>query len=142
MNPVFPFDIQQDHPGCYISFPDVPGALSGDDSAESATAGAMDCLVSALEGIIHLKQELPVPSRARQGQGTVTLPPLVVAKLGLYQAMREHGLTKSALGRRLGVSEMAVRRLLNLRHQSHIGHVEHALLALGKQLRVSVLDAA
>ncbi len=51
-------------------------------------------------------------------------------------------MTRVALGKRIGVSEGAVRRLLDLDHRSHIGQVETALAALGMRLVVEVRDAA
>src|SRR3546814_5497871 len=54
------------------------------------------------------------------------LPPLVAAKLALYQAMREEGVTQVALARRIGRDQKEVRRLLDLDHRSHIGQVEDA----------------
>ena len=66
----------------------------------------------------------------------------MAAKLGLYRAMRQAGLTRVALAERLGVSEAAVRRLIDLDHRSHIGKVEEALAALGKHLRIEIDDAA
>jgi antitoxin HicB len=56
--------------------------------------------------------------------------------------MWEAGLTAMALAKRLGLSEGAIRRLLDLDHRSHIGQVEAALAALGKRLSVEVYDAA
>jgi antitoxin HicB len=72
----------------------------------------------------------------------IALPPLVAAKLALTAALIEQGLSQTALGRRLAISETAVRRLLDLDHRSHIGQVEAALRALGKRLVVEVHDAA
>ncbi len=70
------------------------------------------------------------------------MPPLVAAKLALYRAMRGAGSTRVALGKRLGISEGAVRRLLDLDHRSHIGQVEAGLAVLGKRLVVEVRDTA
>ena len=72
----------------------------------------------------------------------IHLPLLIAAKLALYQAMWEAGLTAVALAKRLDLSEGAVRRLLDLDHRSHIGQVEAALAALGKRLSVEVYDVA
>jgi len=44
--------------------------------------------------------------------------------------------TNVALARRLGVGENSVRRLLDLRHRSHIASVNKALHALGRYLVV------
>ena len=70
----------------------------------------------------------------------VALPVLVVAKLALYEAMRTAMVTNTELGRRLGISEGAVRWLVDLDHRSHIGQVEAALAALGRRLVVVVLE--
>lgn len=68
--------------------------------------------------------------------------PLVAAKLGLYRAMRDQGVTPGILAERLGLGEAAVRRLLDLGRPTPLGKVEAALAALGKRLTVSVDDAA
>jgi antitoxin HicB len=59
------------------------------------------------------------------------LPPLVAAKLALYEAMRAQGITRTELARQLGLQENAVRRLLDLDHRSHIDQIDRALAALG-----------
>ena len=70
------------------------------------------------------------------------LPPLVLAKLALYEAMRVQRITRTELARRLGLQENPVRRLLDLDHRSHIDQVDRALAALGKRLEVRVLEPA
>ncbi len=81
------------------------------------------------------------PGRAR-GRPVVILPPLVAAKLALYEAMRAQQMTRTELARRLGLQENAVRRLLDLDHRSHIDQIDRALAALGKRLEVQVLKPA
>jgi hypothetical protein len=66
----------------------------------------------------------------------VTLPPLVAAKLALYEAMREQKVSGADLAARIGMAEAAVRRLLDLDHRSHVDQVEAALRCLGKRLEV------
>ena len=51
-------------------------------------------------------------------------------------------LSNSALARRLGMDEKAVRRLRDPLHRSHIGQIEAALRILGKRLEVRVLECA
>ena len=70
------------------------------------------------------------------------LPPLVAAKLALYEAMRAEGISRSEVARRLGLQENAVRRLFDLDHRSHIDQLDRALAALGKRLEVRVLAPA
>jgi antitoxin HicB len=56
--------------------------------------------------------------------------------------MRDSRITRVALGKRLGVSEGTIRRLLDIDHRSHIGQIEAALAVFGKRLVVEVQDAA
>ena len=60
------------------------------------------------------------------------MAPIVAAKLALYSAMREQGITNVALAVRLDLQENAVRRLLDPGHRSHITSVEKALRAVGR----------
>ena len=124
-----------------VSFPDVPGALTdGADEAE-ALALADDCLIAALGGYMALRQPIPQPN-PDAAPFHVDLPPLVAAKLALYEALRAKGLDETAFAGMLGMSHPNVRRLLDLDNRSHIGEVEKALALLGKRLVVDVLEAA
>lgn len=139
----FPAHIERDEDGFFlVTFPDVPEAGTDGETEVEALTEAVDCLIAALGGYINDRRDIPRPSRPKRGQPVVAPPPLVSAKLALYQAMREAGITRVALGERLGVSEGAVRRLLDLDHRSHIGQIDAALVALGKRLIVEVRDAA
>jgi antitoxin HicB len=143
MHTQFPvaLDPEPDGSAINVSFPDVRGALTwGDDEAEALSL-AEDCLIAALCGYIKLNKPIPKPSPAR-GRPTVTLPPLVAAKLALYEAMREQNVSGEDLAERLGMAEAALRRLLDLDHRSHIDQVEAALRCLGKRLEVRVRNAA
>ena len=139
----YPANIEIDESGYFlVTFPDVPEAGTDARTREDALTDAADALIAALAGYVNDRRDIPSPSPRRRGQTPVNLPPLVSAKLALYQAMREAGLTRVALAARLGVSEGAVRRLLDLDHRSHIGQVSSALAVLGKALVVEVRDAA
>ena len=128
--------------GYVATFSDVPEAHAQGETAEEVFAEALDALLAALGGYIELHRPIPTPSRLKRGQRLVDLPPLVAAKLALYQAMYEAGASRAGLGRKLGVSEGAIRRLVDLDHRSHIGLVDDALAVLGKRLVVDVSDAA
>jgi antitoxin HicB len=143
MRAVFPVKLEeQPDAKILVSFPDVPEALTEGMTEAEAMKEAADCLVAALAGYISQGRDIPQASSPEVATRTVVLPPLVVAKLELYQAMCDADLTRVALGRRLGLSEGAIRRLLDLDHRSHIGHVDRALAALGKRLVVEVHNAA
>ena len=139
----YPVTVEPDGGGCFlVTFADVPEAGTDAPARDEALGQAEDCLIAALGGYVEMRRDLPAPSRPKRGQASVALPPLVAAKLALYQAMRDAGISGTALARRLGLTEGAVRRLLDLDHRSHIGQVEAALSVLGKRLVLEVRDAA
>ena len=134
--------IQQEDGSYLVSFPDIPEALTDGETREDALSAALDCLIAALGGYISERRDIPKPSFPGTARATIIVPPLISAKLALYQAMRESNISLVALGKRLDLSESAIRRLLDLEHRSHIGQVDAALSALGKRLIVEVQDAA
>ena len=73
---------------------------------------------------------------------TVPLSALGMAKTALYDAMREQGVGRAELARRMRWHLPQVARLLDLRHASRMEHVEAAIAALGLRLIVDVARAA
>jgi len=140
MKYVFPATLAQDEGGrCIVTFPDVPEALTDGADRNEALGAAADALGAALAGYVHERRAIPAPGQPKAGQVPVCVPPLVAAKLALYQTMCEQGITNTELASRLGVTEAVVRRLVNPDHSSKIEKVQAALLVLGKHL---VVEAA
>jgi antitoxin HicB len=138
----YPATVTLDAAGFFlVTFPDVPEAGTDAETREEALHNAVDALIAALGGYIQGRRPLPLPSPAQPGQVLIPVPVLVAAKLALYEAMRAVSLSNVELGRRLDISEGAVRRLLDLDHRSHIAQVEAALQALGQRLVVEVQAA-
>ena len=119
-----------------VAFPDVHGANTGGWSWEEALEMAKDCLGVALGMYVKAREDIPAPSPLVEGRVLVSVAPIVAAKLALYAAMREQGVTNVALAVRLGLQENAVRRLVEPGHRSHIASVEKALRAVGRSLVV------
>ena len=137
----YPVEIVPEEDGGYfVRFPDVPEALTSGETQEEALEEARDALHAALGGYVQEKRDVPAASPAR-GRSVIALDTLTGAKLALYEGMREKGMTNVELGRLLGIQEGAVRRLLDLDHQSHIGYVEVALKEVGRSLILSVYDS-
>ena len=137
----YPVTLTAEGGGFVVTFPDLPGVTEGEDERE-ALARALDALETVLSMLIDDRKDIPAPSPVRRGQRSVTLPPLTAAKVALYRAMREAGVGKAELARRLGVHLPQVDRLLDLRHASKIEHIERGLRAVGKALVIGVRDAA
>ena len=137
----WPADLQTQEDGSVlVTFPDIPEALTEGVTEADALAQAGDCLIAALGGYVAARRAIPRGSPAR-ARAMIALPALAAAKVALYGAMRAQGVGNTALAARLGVTEGAVRRLVDLDHRSHIGQVETALLALGQRLTVATQAA-
>ena len=126
----FPYRLEPDAGGVAVQFIDVPEAHTfGGTEADAGGDSALDCLIAALGGYVKLGREIPTPSPGR-GRPVAILPPLVSAKLALYDAMRTQRITRTELARRLGLQENAVRRLLDLDHRTDVQAVLISLLQL------------
>lgn len=139
----YPLTLRPDRNGTVIAQAvDAPGALTvGRDEAD-AIAQAGDALMTLFAYLISEDEPIPWPPRPKRGQRCAVLPPMAAAKLAIYQAMREAGLTKTILAERLRCDPRQVRRLLDLDHHSRLDQLEAALAALGKRLIIEVRDAA
>ncbi|MXY57783.1 MAG: hypothetical protein F4029_07390 [Gammaproteobacteria bacterium] len=117
----------------FPDFADARTACAEGDEQEAAST----LLVDVLDHCIRDRRRIPRPSR-KPGCQRVEPPLLVAAKVALYEAMRESELSNVAMARELGTVEGTVRRLLDLRHRSHVDQVEAALATLGKRLVATV----
>jgi antitoxin HicB len=139
----YPLIFETDENGTVIAQAmDVPEAITVARDAAEATTRAEDALVAALRGYVEDDRAIPRPSRPKRGQACAVLPPMVAAKLAIYHAMREAGLTQAEFAARLACDPRQVRRLLDLDHRSRLDQLEAALAALGKRLVLEVQDAA
>ncbi len=121
-----------------VTFPDIEGAITGGWSWDEAVEMAKDCLGVALGSFyMERRKDIPKPSPLAEGQVLIPVPPLLAAKLALYEAMREQKISKVALAKRLGIHENAVRRIVSPGHRSHLSQVEKALQAVGVSVTLS-----
>ena len=149
MRHIYPCDIVRDEEeeratgreAYVVTFLDVPEAVTGGRTWEEAVEMAKDGLGVALGMYVKAHEDIPIPSPVADGQVLIPVPLIVAAKLTLYAAMREQGITNVALAAHLDIQEGAVRRLVNPRHRSHITSVEKALRAVGRSLVVEDLAA-
>ena len=88
----------EDEGGFFVSFPDVPEALTGGDDRAEALAMAEDALATALGMYVKEREDIPVPSIAVAGQALVAVPTIVAAKLALYTRHAPTGHLQGGLG--------------------------------------------
>lgn len=104
---------------------------------------AQDLLMLTVGDYMRDSRPLPVPKRYRgSNYRPVALPALQAAKVDLYNAFLESGITKAELARRIAIPKTHIQRLFSLRHHSRLDLIESAFAALGKRLHVEVRDAA
>jgi len=125
-----------------VEFMDLPRVATDGTDEREAMEEAMDALGSDLSIRLSRREDIPSPSAVKRGQRLVPVPLWLAPKLALYLAMRDQHLSNSELGRRLGVHEKVVRRMLDPRHATKAAKIQAALAALGKQMVVDVRDAA
>lgn len=133
----YPVELTPDTNGTLlVTFPDIPEATSVGENLDDALKEGLDALELAMEIYFDRKRLIPMPSKPKRGQHTVTLPALVTAKVFLANEMVAQGVRKTDLARQLGVHMPQVDRLLDPRHSSKIELIESALSVLGKRLDV------
>ena len=81
---------------------------------------------------------LPAPSKARKGEHAVSPPAETMAKAALYVAMKDAGISKVQLAKRLGIDEKEVRRLLDPHYGSKLPRIAEAIEALGQRLVIGL----
>ncbi len=140
MRYVYPCDIVGDEEeeritgrtGYDVTFPDIPEAITCGWSWKEAVEMAIDVLEVALSFYVDAGKEIPSPSSPTERQVMIPVPPLPAAKLSLYSAMLEQGISHTGLAARLEIGESDVRHLVDLAHRTPVRHVEIALLSLGR----------
>jgi len=124
--------------GYTVTFRDVPEAITQGDDVPEALSEAEGALQAAIEGRIEDELDIPKPSSAKRGEEPVATPITTALKAAVYIALRDEGVSKSELARRMNIDEKEARRLLDPKHQSKVAALERALTALGRRARVEI----
>lgn len=128
--------------GIMVTFPDVPDALTHGEDHADAKRNAAEALGLALRGYLMDGEALPVP-RAK-GKGLVAIPvePDDALKIAVIEAFNAAGISKAEFARRLGKAVTEAQRILDPDHPTKLPALNQALATLGKEIVVSVRDAA
>lgn len=140
MNLNYPVHLEPAEEGGFVvTFPDVPEAITQGDDEGEALLNAVDALETALEFYVDDGKDLPKASKHKRSVRVVRPSAQACLALIVYQTLREQGVRKSELARRLGWHMPQVDRLLDLHHASRLDQAEAALSALGRRLDVVVV---
>ncbi len=127
--------------GFVVSCRDLPQLLTQGDDLAHALREAADAMDEVFAAYMRGGLALPAPSRARKGEYLVSPPAETMAKAALYVAMREAGISKVQLAKRLGIDEKEVRRLLDPHYGSKLPRIAEAIGALGRRLVIGLESA-
>ncbi|ECU7993254.1 type II toxin-antitoxin system HicB family antitoxin [Salmonella enterica subsp. enterica serovar Toucra] len=130
----YPIKLQPDSGGYFVSFPDIPEALTQGDDKEEAMSMGLDALVTAFE--FYFEDERKVPAPGKITGDYVEVPASVAAKILLLNEFLDSGLTKTELASRMGIKKQEMTRLFDLRHSTKIDTVQKALMTLGRRMEV------
>ena len=134
----YPIRLEDDGDTVLATSVDFPELTTFGDDTDEALARSADALAEAIAARIHARQDIPSPS---EGDNRIRVPTLTAVKVILYQDMREQGIGKAELARRLGWRLPQVDRVLDVRHHSRLDQMDAALSAIGRHLDVSPRSA-
>ena len=128
--------------GFTITCRDLPEVITQGDTIADGLAQAVDCLEEAVASRIKRGAAIPQASAPLPGEHLVAVPLSMSLKAALYLTMKEEGISKSELARRMGNDEKDIRRMLDPRHQTKAPAIERALALLGRRIIVGIRKAA
>ncbi len=130
----YPIALEDDDGTVLVTSPDFPELTTFGEDRDEAVARAVHALEEAIAARIHDRKDIPTPS---QGETYAVLPTLTSVKVMLYQGMRDQGIGKAELARRLGWHLPQVDRVLDVQHRSRLDQMDAALGAIGQRLQVT-----
>ena len=135
----YPMALESDDRTLLAISPDLPELSTFGDNREEAVARPVHALEVAIEARIHDRRDIPMPSR---GETYAVLPTLTSVKVILYLGMREQGVEKAELARRLGWHMPHLARVLDVQHRSRLDQMDASLGVIGWQLHVTAAATA
>ena len=138
----YPLNLEEDDGTLLVTSPDFPELTSFGEDRDEAIARGIDALEEAIAARMHRRLDVPRPSGGDYRAVFAALPSLTAVKVMLYQGMRDRGIGKAELARRLGWHLPQVDRVLNVQHSSRLEQMDAALGAIGLRLDVSAREVS
>ncbi len=124
--------------GFVVTCRDLPQLVTQGDDLAHAMSEAADAMDEVFAAYMTQGIPFPAPTDAKRRERKVAPPAETVAKAALYTAMREAGVSKVQLAKKLGVDEKEVRRLLDPHYGSKLPRLAQAIQLLGKRLVIGL----
>ncbi len=136
----YPINLVPDPDGGYVvTLVDFEEGVTQGETETDALAQAEDLLDEVVACRMHDNQDVP-PASTAMGRPVVSLSPRTTIKVSIYRAMRNAGMSKAELGRRLGWHMPQVMRLFDVRHETQLDQLEAALAVFGWRMRVTIQE--
>lgn len=120
-----------------VTSPDLPEVTTFGLDEDDARKRAVSAIEEALAARIHDNRD--VPSSALNGL-RVDLPLTTALKVALYRVMRQNGVRRADLQRRLKWNRESVDRLFRLDHKSKLDQIEAAFAAMELKLEIRFIE--
>ena len=134
----YPVALQPDDNDTFlVTSPDFPELTTYGEDREEALARAVDALEEAIAVRMYSRKDIPPPS---PGAECAVLSAIITAKVMLYQGMREQGVSKVQLAKRLNWRLPQVDRVVDVKHRSRLVDMDAALRVVGHRLTVEPLN--
>lgn len=127
--------------GFVVTCRDLPQLITQGDTEQDALEQATDAIDEVFATYMVEGIEFPEPSKAKRREHLVAPPAETMAKAALFVAMRQAGISKLQLARRLGIDEKEVRRLLDPHYGSKLPRIAQAISVLGQRLVIGLEPA-
>jgi len=127
-----------DEGGYVVTCRDLPELVTQGETVDDALEQAADAMDEVFATYLTEGHDFPQPSKVKRREHLVAPPAETVAKAALYVAMRQAGISKVQLAKRLGVDEKEIRRLLDPHYGSKLPRIAKAISLLGQRLVIGV----
>ena len=124
--------------GYVVTCRDLPELVTQGETVDDALEQAADAMDEVFAAYLIKGLDFPRASKAKRREHLVAPPAETVAKAALSVAMRDAGISKVQLAKRLGVDEKEVRRLLDPHYGSKLPRIAKAIGLLGQRLVIGV----
>ncbi len=134
----YAISLKSEEGGYVVTCRDLPQLITEGDDVDGALTEASDAMDEVFAAYMKNGLEFPTPSKQRPREYWVSPPAETMVKAALYVAMKESGVSKMQLAKRLGVDEKEVRRLLDPHYASKLPRISQAIGLLGKRLVIGL----
>jgi antitoxin HicB len=121
-----------------VEFPDCPGCQTVVEPKENLQAVATEALEGWLEAHLVAGSVPPAPRSRPQLGLSITISPMLAAKIAIRRARQAAGLTQAELAKRAGLSQSNIARLEDPDHNPTLDTLERVAAALDADLLIEV----